>query len=334
MISHSKPYITSGLSNKIAKLLKNGDFISEVLSDRVKKSFQRHFNLNNVYFTQSGTHAIFWILKGLHLKKDDEIIIPSYACPSILNAVISAGVTPVLCDVGEKWHMTRETVEQKINKKTKIIITVNLFGMFIKCSDFRFPGAIIINDLCQCPNIIHKDDQDLGDFMVFSFHPTKYLNAGGHGSFSISYDGNFTNYIGENFLHSNISNLNLIILEEQLEFLDEIKDKRTRIANIYLEKLSDEYTYIIEKTNNTFYRFPLTQGKWNFNHLQIAFLERNIAVRRGVDQLMHRVLNQPDQLYPNAVSAFNKTVSIPIYPSLKDEEITLIVNATNELLND
>lgn len=334
MIRHSKPYITPLLSNKVAEILKERNFISPELSNRVKTAFQHYYNLNNLHFTQSGTHAIFWILKGLHLRKDDEAIIPSYACPSIFNAVISVGINPILCDIGDKWHMTRENVEKKITKKTKVIITVNLFGMSLKCSDFRFPGVKIINDLCQCPDILQNVNQDVGDFIVFSFHPTKYLNAGGQGAFSVINGKNFTNYIAENFLQSHIPNLSLIVLEEQLKFLDKIKNKRTHIANIYFEKLFDKYTYLIEKTNNAFYRFPLTQNKFSFDHLQAAFLERDIVVRRGIDQLIHRTINHPDQLYPNAVRAFNQTLSIPIYPSLTDKEIALIINAANELLND
>jgi perosamine synthetase len=334
MIGHSKPYVTPFLSEKICTLLQEGDFVSAPICERVKNTFQKNFALNNLYFTQSGSHSLYWILKGLKLSQSDEVIIPSYACPSILHALLCAGVTPVLCDIGDRWHMTRENVEQKITKKTKAIVVVSLFGMFVNCFDFRFPGVLIINDLCQCPNIFQEMNMDYGDFIFFSFHPTKYLNAGGYGAFSVQNDKYYSNYIFGDQLKFQMSNLNLIILEEQLKSFEEIVKKRKYIANTYFLNLSSKYTDFIEKENNAFFRFPLTHTKSSFNQIQSAFSERKIAIRRGVDQLIHRILNKPDHLYPNATRAYNWTVSIPIYPALMDKHLNLILNATSELLDD
>jgi perosamine synthetase len=333
MISHSKPFVTASLDKKIALLIKEKNFVSTHTLHKAKERFQKKFYLDNLHFTQSGTYSIYWILKGLRLQITDEVIVPSYVCSSVLRAVQSAGVKPVVCDIGPYWHMTRESVERCINTKTRVIILVNLFGMFLDVEEFRFPGVVIVNDLCQCPGLGIKTEKDRGDFLVFSFDPTKYLNAGGYGAFSIiTKTINFFNYTSDDCLRSSLSTVNLIILEEQLEIFEEMVEKRKKIADFYFACLGDLYTTSINRKDNAFYRFPLTQNLYEFGALQQAFLEKGISVRRGVDQLVHRLVGRSDRFYPYATQAFNTTVSIPLYPSLEKIETELIVQATNQLL--
>ncbi len=61
---------------------------------------------------------------GLVVFEDDgrnEIILPTYRCRSILDAVVASGASPILCDVGTDWVITSATVADRIGRNTKAV---------------------------------------------------------------------------------------------------------------------------------------------------------------------------------------------------------------------
>jgi dTDP-4-amino-4,6-dideoxygalactose transaminase len=67
-------------------------------------------------------------LRAMQLNENDEVIIPSYICHTVLDAVLKAGTRPVFADVGPDLHLTPETVKKAITPKTKCVIVPHLFG--------------------------------------------------------------------------------------------------------------------------------------------------------------------------------------------------------------
>ena len=63
------------------------------------------------------------------------------------------------------------------------------------------------------------------------------------------------------------------------------------------------------------------------------FEKKGIFVRKGVDELLHRIVGLDDKEYPNAVSIYNETISIPFYPSLSEDEIERITKSL-EILSE
>ncbi len=59
--------------------------------------------------------------------------------------------------------------------------------------------------------------------------------------------------------------------------------------------------------------------------------EQQINVRRGVDQLLHRQLGFSDDKFPNAILAYEQTLSIPFYPALSNKQSDKVLNALMEI---
>lgn len=332
MIPHSQPYINHAAINAVQQLLKEKSLQTPGALDSVLAVFKSKFHQNNFYFTQSGTHALYWILKGLNLSKEDEIIIPTYVCSSVYDAVMAVGAKPILCDIEFYWHMSPKNIERTITKNTKAIVIVNLFGMHLDCAQFRYPGITLINDLCQSFDNLRNKNQDNGDFVLYSFHPTKFVTAGCGGGFSVLNNKiKFKNYLSKGNLGFSISNLNLQILKTQLDLYDLFVSKRKEIAQIYFSSIEEKYTQYINQDENVFYRFPLIQADYEFNYIQNIFQERGVAIRRGVDELIHRKIGLPDDGFPNAILSYDKTVSLPIYPSLDLENAKFIASILSEV---
>ena len=69
----------------------------------------------------------------------------------------------------------------------------------------------------------------------------------------------------------------------------------------------------------------------SFDYVQSEFFKLQIIVRKGVDQLLHRLNGLEDSRFPTSVELFRKAVSIPIYPGLTSVEENRIVNALRVL---
>lgn len=333
MIPHSQPCIPENSMAVLTDLMRSGQLQSISYRDEVLGRFCQKFNLKNFFFTQSGTHALYWILKGLNLKADDEVILPTYVCGTIYNAILAAGAKPVICDVEPYWHMSPRTVKDKITDNTKAIIVVNLFGMTLDCASFREFNTVLINDVCQSFDQLREKNTDRGDFVMFSFHPTKFITAGNGGAFSVLNNSiSFQNYLDQESIGYSVSNINLAILDKQISSYDNFVQKRQSIADIYFGSIDPEMTRYISRDNNVFYRFPLIQTQEKFDLVRANFETQGIAVRRGVDALIHRTIGLNDSAYPGALQSFEHTVSIPIYPALSVDNARLVASLLKDRL--
>ena len=108
--------------------------------------------VKHCFLTFSGTTALYLALISLKELSDKyEVLIPAYTCPSVLAAVIKAGLKPVLCDLDEeKSNFNFNELKDKISNHTLAIISVHLFG--IPEDSFR------INNLISSHKIFHIED--------------------------------------------------------------------------------------------------------------------------------------------------------------------------------
>jgi hypothetical protein len=93
---------------------------------RFEKAFSEYFQMKFASTVSNGTLALELAVRALGLKKNDEVILPSFTIISCVLAVIRAGAKPVLVDVNpETWNMDVDLVESKINSNTKAILVVH-----------------------------------------------------------------------------------------------------------------------------------------------------------------------------------------------------------------
>jgi len=106
--------------------------------------------------TSSGRTALSLALCALKRMRPDrnEVIIPSYSCLALLDAVVYSGLSPVYADVGYDLNVTEQTVSPLLTKKTLAVVIVHLGGEYandtkvIRRKAEQY-GAVAIEDLCQ-----------------------------------------------------------------------------------------------------------------------------------------------------------------------------------------
>jgi dTDP-4-amino-4,6-dideoxygalactose transaminase len=131
----------------------------------------------------------------------------------------------------------------------------------------------------------------------------------------------------QNKIYFDLSDLSAVLARSQLSNYDKILLRRVEIADQYFRLLPNEITHSLFelKEKSIFFRFPL---RWieDIPRTINWFNCKGIQVRRGVDELLHRITGQEDKAFPNAVKAFETTLSIPIMPQLTKEEIKYIAD--------
>ena len=67
---------------------------------------------------------------ALGIKPGDEVIVPPLTFSATAFVVILLGAKPVFADIDlETFNICPKSIRKKINKKTKAIITVSIFGL-------------------------------------------------------------------------------------------------------------------------------------------------------------------------------------------------------------
>ena len=152
---------------------------------RLEQALSQYVGLKNAVLFSSCRNALYTLLLSLNVNKDDEIIIQSFICDSLICAIEKAGAKPILVEVdSETFNLDNHLVQNAINSKTKAIIFVHTYG--------NPSGIEEISGLCNEKNIIliediahalgarydHKLAGTFGDYAVYSF-TKQMVNIGG-----------------------------------------------------------------------------------------------------------------------------------------------------------
>jgi len=89
------------------------------------------FPEKKTYTVSSGSAALALALKTLKTTSSKvEVIMPAFTCPSILAAIVDAGLKPVICDLSYPYFSyDLNALERKIGSNTLAVIAVHLFGL-------------------------------------------------------------------------------------------------------------------------------------------------------------------------------------------------------------
>ena len=99
MIHHSKPTFSKDNTKLFELIFHSGEIASGRVVREFERKFSRYIGRAGSIATNSGTSALHLSLLALDVGKGDEVIIPSYVCVSLLDAVHYVGAKPVIVDI-------------------------------------------------------------------------------------------------------------------------------------------------------------------------------------------------------------------------------------------
>jgi len=152
-----------------------------------EKKFSSKMGVNYSCAVANGTVGLEIALRSLNLKKNDEVIVTPRSYISSVSCIINAGAKPIFADIDNNLNIDFKDIEKKINKNTKAILCVHLYGYPCDMQNIRKiskqNNLFIIEDCSQAHGamIDNKKVGSFGDISVWSFCNDKIISTGGEG---------------------------------------------------------------------------------------------------------------------------------------------------------
>jgi dTDP-4-amino-4,6-dideoxygalactose transaminase len=230
------------------------------------KFFEERYGFNKALLTTSCTDALEMAAILCGIEPGDEVIAPSYTFVSTVNAFVLRGARIIFADSEESTpNVDVSKIEELITKRTKAIIPVHYAGIACDMDAILSLASkydlFVVEDAAQAIDsfFMGKPLGSFGHFAAFSFHETKNIISGEGGMLVVNdprfekraeiirekgtnrsafFRGEVDKYgwvdIGSSFLPSEII---AAFLYAQLENIDHIQKRRSRLWDLYWEAL-------------------------------------------------------------------------------------------------
>ena len=193
MIPITKPSLDNSDYRYIKQVLKSKILTDGYFQQKTEKLLKKYIKSKFVALTHSCTAALEISAILINLKKNDEVIMPSYGFVSVANAVVLRGAKPIFADINPlTLNVSYKDIRKKITKRTKAIYVIHYGGNSCeidKISKLAKKNKIYLVEDCAHAFLAKNKNKFLGtigDIGVFSFHETKNLVAGQGGCISIN----------------------------------------------------------------------------------------------------------------------------------------------------
>ncbi len=358
----TKPSIKRTEIKYILDAAKNGwgkncyDYIN-----KFEHKLSKYLGVKYVIATSSCFGAIYLSLKALNIKKGDEVILADINWIATVAPIVHLNAKPVFVDIDPvTWCVDPREVEKKINKNTKAIIAVHLYGNICDVKSlktiskkYKIP---LVEDAAEAlgSSINKRKVGTFGDFGCYSFHGTKTITTGEGGALvtnnkklyrialKLSDHGKnekkqfWSDLIGFKF---KMSNLQAALGYAQIMRINQILKKKIKIFNLYKK-------YLVSK--NIFLN-PTKKDEINSYWMPTIILKKSLKIKRehifrnlkkyNVDS---RVFFYPLSILPmfrkikkNKISynIYKRGFNLPSYYDLSENKIKLISKILNKYIS-
>jgi perosamine synthetase len=344
MIPHSRPTIETdeiqaGIDVLRSRLLAQGGMV-----EQFERGMAAYLGLAGGVAVSSGTAALEVALRALGIGTGDEVILPSYVCAAPWLAIRRVGAMPRVVDIDlETFSIDPTAARLALTSKTKAVIVPHLFGLPAELTELERLGVPIIEDCAQTLGAMEQGRcvGSVGLLTVCSFYATKLLCAG-EGGMVLSCDDSvlervrmLREYDEAPSLRQGATNLKMTDLQAaigltQLHRLAGFLERRHWLADEYRATLSGTaLVQPIVPTGRThvYYRFVVRMPDLSDRADGVArviarFESRGVQCRKPVFRSLHRYLELDG--FPASEEAERTALSIPLFPSLTDEDVAQV----------
>ncbi len=342
-IPHSRPTLGKKEIRAVSEVIASGHIAQGEAVSRFEQSVAQEFGTRGAVACSSGTTALHLTLLAMKIGAGDEVIFPSYVCSALLNAVQYVKARPVLAEVDpHTYNMDPDDVKKRLSGNTRAIVVPHLFGLPADLRALTSFGIPVIEDCAQAVGARYEGRKvgTFGHAAVLSFYATKVMTTG-EGGMVISnrrdlldrvrdlreYDQKKRSAVRYNY---KMTDMQAAMGLCQLEQLPDFIRRRKKIAGDYsmgFEKFPVDLP--LRGEGHIYFRYVI--GLREDVRPKIDVLERRgIGCAMPVYMPIHRYLRLKD--YPVTEKVWRESLSIPIYPSLKDDEICRITQNVSKLL--
>ncbi len=317
--------------------------------------------------TSSCTAALHLSLLACDVRPGDDVVTTPLTFIASANVILHAGATPIFADVEPRTGLIDPgAVEAAMTPRTKAVLAVHLYGQLADVARLRAicdaSGASLVEDAAHAIEAIRDGHRagHLGDAAAFSFYATKNITSGEGGAFATrsgerldrarllsqhgmsaaAADRSSGSYRHWDMLalgyKYNMTNLQAAMLRPQLARIEEMREKREALAARYEAAFANvdglDFPGVVPGATSARHLFTL----WAPDGRRDAYLAGLNA--RGIGtavnyRAIHLLTYYKERLgldrgrFPIAESIGDRTLSLPLYPSLSFPEQDRVIEA-------
>jgi len=313
-IPFHRPYITEEEIESVVDSLRNGWLTMGKKTIEFEERFKAYIGSQHVIAVNSCTAALHLALRVIDIKEGDEVIIPTTTFVATAEVVNYFNAKPVLVDVEKDTHLIDvEKIEEKITKRTKVIIPVHFSGQPADMDPImelaKKYNLFVVEDAAHALPAWYKGRKigTIGDITAFSFYATKTITTGEGGMATtdnpewaermrilrlhgISKDawkrytkeGSWEYDVLENGYKYNTTDINAALGLAQLKKADWLWERRKYIAERYNEAFKDYEELILYKVKED------RTSSWHLYPLKLNLKALKIDRNRFIEELKNR----------------------------------------------
>lgn len=299
----------------------------------------------------SGTSALHLSLIAAGVGPNDEVLVPSFTFAATANAVALTGATPVFVDIeANTFCMSVSAAREVVTERTKAIMPVHLYGhpadlpgFSALCEEF---GLILIEDASQA-HLASVDGRPVGTWGLagsFSFYPTKNMTAGEGGIVStndadlartvrlLRNQGQERKYHNEIVGFNNrMTDIHAAIGRVQLSRLVGWTKQRQANAAFFDQSLRGVVTPVVAPgAVHVYHQYTIRVVDQDRDKFAERLAEHGVGTGVYYPVPNHRLPAYNRNLnLPETERATHEVLSLPIHPSLTQDELVQIVDSVN-----
>ena len=326
---------------------------------KLEEKFAKYIGVKYAIATSSCTGALHIAMTSLGIKENDEVIVPDVSWVATAKAVSYVNAKPIFADIEkDTWNIDIKSIEGLINKKTKAIIPVHMYGQPANILEIKKlakkKSIYVVEDAAPAigSRINNIKCGSIGDFSAFSFQGAKLLVAGEGGMLCTNNltlykkakkiadqgrNSNYTFWIDGPGLKYKMSNIQASIALGQLERADELIFKKRRIFNWYKKFLNFNKNFILQEEkkdsySNYWMNNILITTKTYSRALLIKHLKENNIDSRPVFSPISQYPIWKEKVTAQTVATYvgSNAINLPSGVYLSKEEVKYISKIINK----
>jgi dTDP-4-amino-4,6-dideoxygalactose transaminase len=355
VIPIANPEFGAREKDAVAEVLDGGRVADGPVVREFESEFADFCGADHGVATTNGTTALHTAFEALDIGEGDVVVTSPFSFVASANSIRFAGATPVFADIDlATYNLDPASTEKLVREHdADAILAVHLFGLPADMARLRGIAdehdCALIEDAAQAHGAIHNGVRagSLGDIACFSFYPTKNMTTGEGGMITTDNEAvaeraaSFVNHgraadrpayehvrVGHNFRMTSVL---AAIGRVQFDRLPEYNESRRANAARLTEALADApgIHAPVEPpgTRHVYHQYTVRTADRGVlaDHLEAEGVSSAVYYPKPIH--FQPPYEDSDVTAPAAEYAAESVLSVPVHPSLSNEDVASVADA-------
>ncbi len=363
-IGKGHQYVDEAMREACLATLDSHQYYLGPQNDNFERGVAEYLGARHAVAVNSGSSAMFLILKALGIGPGDEVIVQSSGFVTLAEAVASVGARPRFIDVElDTYNIDTDLLDAALTPQTKAIVPAHTYGHPAAMDDIldfaQRHSLAVIEDCCHAFGAQYRQQYvgAIGTAGFLSF-AGKGISVCGLGGMVVTNDdqlaletrllrdhGRLRSADGQRFYeitrvgyNLRLSELHAAIGRVQLGYLDDWNARRRRNADAYDKIFAEQELPIVRPRRlpdvvHAFLHYTIRVPAEHRDALKAYLAERGIQTSILYPLAQHllppyqQMLNHKAGDFPRSEAMIKSILSLPNHPSLTEDELNTVAQA-------